>query len=115
MWAIGIQIDACNIAVDLSGSDSQFVALEQEVLSIVVQRICAFLIFQDQIRVLSGSVLVASTRLPVKPLADIRGVSFDELARQTTDNFFRLFSKVPRTEFLAAADALRRSVPVKSA
>lgn len=29
-------------------------------------------------------------------LAEARGVSFEELARQTTDNFFRLFSKVPR-------------------
>jgi TatD DNase family protein len=29
-------------------------------------------------------------------LAEIRGVSFEELARQTTDNFFRLFRKVPR-------------------
>jgi TatD DNase family protein len=37
-----------------------------------------------------------------KILADTRGVSFDALARQTTENFFRLFSKVPRP---AAADA----------
>lgn len=29
-------------------------------------------------------------------LAAVRGVSFEEIARQTTDNFFRLFSKVPR-------------------
>jgi TatD DNase family protein len=31
-----------------------------------------------------------------KILADTRGIAFDQLADQTTDNFFRLFSKVPR-------------------
>jgi TatD DNase family protein len=30
-----------------------------------------------------------------KVLAETRGVSFDEIARRTTDNFFRLFAKVP--------------------
>jgi TatD DNase family protein len=30
-----------------------------------------------------------------KVLAETRGVSVDEIARQTSDNFFRLFSKVP--------------------
>jgi TatD DNase family protein len=32
-----------------------------------------------------------------KVLADTRGVTAEEIARQTTENFFRLFSKVPRT------------------
>jgi len=30
-----------------------------------------------------------------KVLADVRGVSFEEIARQTTQNFFRFFDKVP--------------------
>jgi len=35
-------------------------------------------------------------------LAEARGVSFDTIARQTTDNFFRLFGKVPRPAQAAA-------------
>jgi TatD DNase family protein len=37
-----------------------------------------------------------------KVLAETRGVSAEEIARQTTENFFRLFSKVPRTAAAAA-------------
>ncbi len=37
-----------------------------------------------------------------KVLAQARDVTFDDIARQTTDNFFRLFSKVPRSAAAAA-------------
>jgi TatD DNase family protein len=37
-----------------------------------------------------------------KTLAQVRGVSFDEIGRQTTENFFRLFAKVPRSAAAAA-------------
>jgi TatD DNase family protein len=36
-----------------------------------------------------------------KVLADTRGVSLEEISRQTTQNFFRLFSKVPPPEATA--------------
>jgi TatD DNase family protein len=42
-----------------------------------------------------------------KILAETRAVSTDEIARQTTENFFRLFRKVPRRE--ASADSLTPS------
>jgi TatD DNase family protein len=35
-------------------------------------------------------------------LAELRGVPLEEIARQTTENFFRLFSKVPRPAAAAA-------------
>ena len=37
-----------------------------------------------------------------KVLAEARGVSFDAIAQQTSENFFRLFSKVPRPAAVAA-------------
>jgi TatD DNase family protein len=37
-----------------------------------------------------------------KVLAEVRGGSFEEIARQTTANFFRLFQKVPRPAAAAA-------------
>ena len=40
-----------------------------------------------------------------KVLAQTRGVTEDEIARQTTENFFRLFNKVPRELAEAARKA----------
>jgi len=40
-----------------------------------------------------------------KVLAQVRGVSAEEIARQTTGNFFRLFAKVPAASAPAAAAA----------
>ncbi len=37
-----------------------------------------------------------------KTLAQVRGLGEDEIARQTTENFFRLFAKVPRSAAAAA-------------
>ena len=37
-----------------------------------------------------------------KVLADVRGITLEELSRQTTENFVRLFSKVPRVASAAA-------------
>jgi TatD DNase family protein len=36
-------------------------------------------------------------------LAQARNVAFEEIARQTTENFHRLFSKVPRHAAATAA------------
>ena len=36
-----------------------------------------------------------------KVLAEARGVSLEEISRQTTENFFRLFSKVPSVKAMA--------------
>jgi TatD DNase family protein len=33
-----------------------------------------------------------------KALAELRGLSFEEISRQTTENFFRFFDKVPRPD-----------------
>jgi TatD DNase family protein len=46
-------------------------------------------------------------------LAETRSVSFEEIARQTSDNFFRLFNKVPPS--IGAAASTRTPTPSTSA
>jgi TatD DNase family protein len=48
-----------------------------------------------------------------KMLAETRGASFEEIAHQTSDNFFRLFSKVPPS--IGAAAPARTATPSTSA
>jgi TatD DNase family protein len=45
-------------------------------------------------------------------LAETRGVSFDAIARQTTENFFRLFAKVPRPGEAEIADNFMQTAHV---
>jgi TatD DNase family protein len=47
-----------------------------------------------------------------KVLAEVRGVSFDTIAEQTTANFYRLFAKVPSPAL--AQSALSQQVPAAS-
>jgi TatD DNase family protein len=42
-------------------------------------------------------------------VAEARGASFDAIAQQTTENFYRLFAKVPRA--IAVASAANRATP----
>ena len=42
-----------------------------------------------------GQLMRATFQISPQLLAEARGVSLDEISRQTTENFFRLFSKVP--------------------
>jgi TatD DNase family protein len=43
-----------------------------------------------------------------KILAETRGVSFAQIAQQTSDNFFRLFNKVPRPIGAEISTPMRR-------
>src|SRR5262249_15551078 len=44
-----------------------------------------------------------------KVLAETRGASFPDIARQTTDNFFRLFAKVPRPADVRVAASIEHA------
>ena len=48
----------------------------------------------------SFDFLIATNHLGAT-LAETRDVSLEEISRQTTQNFFRLFSKVPSAEAMA--------------
>jgi len=50
----------------------------------------------------------AYVRYTAKVLADVKGVSEDEIARATTENVHRLFSRLPRDAARAPADAAQR-------
>jgi len=50
----------------------------------------------------------AYVRYTAKVLADVKGVSEDEIARVTTENVHRLFSRLPRDAARAPADAAQR-------
>ena len=70
-------------------------------------RLAADVVYEMQfVRIHDGvRFCITTVALPpsvAKVLADTRGVPLDDIARQTTDNFFRLFTKVPRVSTAAA-------------
>ena len=90
--ALGLSISFTGILTFKNSSDLRAIAAELPADRILVETDAPYLApgkFRGKRNEPSYVVETA------KVLAETRGVAFDEIARQTTENFFRLFSKVP--------------------
>ena len=97
--ALGLSISFTGILTFKSSADLRAIAAELPADRILVETDAPYLAPGKLRGKRNEPSYVVET---AKVLAQTRGVSFDEIARQTTDNFFRLFSKVPRTTAAAA-------------
>jgi TatD DNase family protein len=97
--ALGLSISFTGILTFKNSADLRKIAAELPADRILVETDAPYLApgkFRGKRN--EPSYVVETARV----LAETRGVSFDEIARQTTENFFRLFSKVPRSAAAAA-------------
>ncbi len=97
--ALGLSISFTGILTFKNSADLRKIAAELPADRILVETDAPYLApgkFRGKRN--EPSYVVETARV----LAETRGIAFDEIARQTTDNFFRLFSKVPRSAAAAA-------------
>jgi len=97
--ALGLSISFTGILTFKKSDDLRAIAAELPAERILVETDAPYLApgkFRGKRNEPSFVVETART------LAQVRGVSAEDIARQTTENFFRLFAKVPRSAAAAA-------------
>jgi TatD DNase family protein len=97
--ALGLSISFTGILTFKNSADLRKIAAELPADRILVETDAPYLApgkFRGKRN--EPSYVVETARV----LAETRGVGSDEIARQTTENFFRLFAKVPRSTAAAA-------------
>jgi TatD DNase family protein len=98
--ALGLFISFTGILTFKNSADLRVVAAELPADRILVETDAPYLAPLPFRGKRNEPALVVET---AKVLSETRGVAFDDIARQTSDNFFRLFNKVPRPANAAAA------------
>ena len=96
--ALGFYVSFSGILTFKKSHDLRAIAAELPVEQILVETDAPYLAPQPWRGKRNEPAFVVET---ARVLAECRGVSPDAMARQTTENFFKLFAKVPR-EILAA-------------
>jgi TatD DNase family protein len=96
--ALGFYVSFSGILTFKKSHDLRAIAAELPVERILVETDAPYLAPQPWRGKRNEPAFVAET---ARVLAECRGLSPDAMARQTTENFFKLFAKVPR-EILAA-------------
>ena len=97
--ALGLYVSFSGILTFKKSEPLRAIAAELPVDRILVETDAPYLAPQPWRGKRNEPAYVVETALA---LAQCRGVAPDEIARQTTDNFFRLFGKVPRNAGAAA-------------
>lgn len=100
--ALGAYISFSGILTFKNATDIQAVAASAPANRLLVETDAPYLAPQPYRGKRNEPAYVVHT---AEKLADLRGASTGEIAKLTADNFFRLFSKVPRPQDFIEADA----------